>query len=81
VISLQRQQKVSRIKLQSSESYFITSSEIAAAAGGGGGGAGQREFLRRCCREPIPVLTGENVGDTIKAAMAVHSFLLIIFNS
>ena len=80
MISLQRQQKVSRIKLQSSESYFITSSEIA-AAGGGGGGAGQREFLRRCCREPIPVLTGENVGDTIKAAMAVNSFLLIIFNS
>ena len=79
MISLQRQQKVSRIKLQSSESYFITSSEIAAAAAAAG--AGHREFLRRCCREPIPVLTGENVGDTIKAAMAVNSFLLIIFNS
>ena len=33
--------------------------------------AGQREFLRRCCREPIPVQTGDYVGDTIKAAKAL----------
>ena len=33
--------------------------------------AGQREFLRRCCREPIPVQTEDYVGDTINAAKAL----------
>ena len=44
--------------------FFLRRSESA---------AGQREFLRRCCREPIPVQTGDDVGDTIKCCEGVNS--------